>query len=112
MNIAEIEMRLADLVKQPFDRGDFPFRLLEIYNAPKATLTKLRSGTQNKGERPDDVLWSRKLYFRFARNGQAAGTLDALKESKVTKSQKPRFLLATDGREVAAYDMKADETLH
>ncbi len=112
MNIAEIEMRLAELVKEHFDPREFAFRLLEIYNAPKATLTKLRTGSQNKGEQASDVLWSRKLYFRAAADGQATGTLDALKDSKATKGQKPRFLLATDGHEVAAYDAKADDTLH
>jgi hypothetical protein len=111
MNIAEIEIQLSDLVKETFDPSEFAFRLLEIYNAPKATLTKLRTGSQNKGEQAADVLWSRKLYFRPADNGQAAATVDALKESKATKSRKPRFLLATDGREVAAYDTKADDTL-
>jgi hypothetical protein len=36
-------MRLADLVNERFDPREFAFRLLEIYNAPKATLTKLRT---------------------------------------------------------------------
>lgn len=112
MNIAEIEAKLAELVKEPFDPNEFGFRLLEIYNAPKATLTKLRNGTHNKGERAGDVLWSRKLYFRPVVDGQPAGTVDALKNAKATKSQKPRFLFATDGREIAAYDNKADDTLH
>jgi hypothetical protein len=112
MNIAEIEMQLAELVKEPFDRAEFAFRVLEIYNAPKATLTKLRSGTQNKGEQRGDVLWSRKLFFRPAAPGQAAATLDTLKDAKATKTHKPRFLLATDGTEVAAYDVKADDTRH
>jgi hypothetical protein len=112
MNIAEIEMQLADLVKEPFDQGEFAFRFLEIYKAPKATLTKLRSGTQKKGELPTDVLWSRKLYFRTAPDGRVAETLDALRETKATKSQKPRLLLVTDGREVAAYDTKTDDIHH
>jgi hypothetical protein len=112
MNIGEIYVQLTELIQSPFHRADFPFLLLEFYNAPKATLTKLRSGTQNKGEQAGDVLWSRKLFFRPAAQGQAAATLDALKEAKATKTHKPRFLLATDGTEVAAYDVKADETLH
>lgn len=112
MNIGEIYVQLTELIQSPFDRTDFPFRLLEFYNAPKATLTKLRSGTQNKGEQAGDVLWSRKLFFRPAAQGQAAATLDALKEAKAAKTHKPRFLLATDGTEVAAYDVKADDTLH
>jgi hypothetical protein len=40
-----------------------------------------------------------------------AQTLDALKDLKATKSQKPRFLFATDGREVSTLDLKTDETL-
>lgn len=47
MNIAEIELELAELIKEPFDPAEFAFRVLEIYNAPKATLTKLRSGKKN-----------------------------------------------------------------
>jgi hypothetical protein len=112
MNIAEIEIQLSDLVKDAFDPSEFAFRLLEIYNAPKATLTKLRTGSQNKGEKAGDVLWSRKLFFRAASDGQVAESLDALSLTKATKSQKPRFLVATDGREVAAYDAKTDDTLH
>src|SRR5258706_2489735 len=45
MNIAEIEIQLSELVKQPFDPGEFALRLLEIYNAPKAALTKLPNET-------------------------------------------------------------------
>ena len=112
VNIAEIESQLSDLVEQPFDAGEFAFQVLEIYKAPKATLTKLRKGTQNKGERPGDLLWARKLYFRPAATGQTAQTLDALKETKAAKVQKPRFLLSSDGKEVSALDLKIDETLH
>ncbi|CEJ84448.1 putative DNA methyltransferase yeeA [Hyphomicrobium sp. GJ21] len=112
MNIGEIYVQLTELVQAPFDPAEFPFRLLEFYNAPKATLTKLRTGAQNKGEQAGDVLWSRKLFFRPAPQGQTAATLDALKEAKATKTHKPRFLLATDGTEVAAYDVKADDPLH
>jgi hypothetical protein len=112
MNIAEIDVELADLVKAPFDPSEFPFRLLEIYNAPKATVTKLRNGSHKKGEESGDVLWPRKLYFRAAAIGQAAATVHALKNTKAAKSQKPRFLIVTDGHEVAAYDNKVDDMLH
>jgi hypothetical protein len=112
MNIAEIEIQLSELVKQPFDPDEFALRLLEIYNAPKAALTKLRKGTQNKGEQPGDLLWARKLYLRPATEGQVTQTLDTLKDAKATKAQKPRFLFVTDGREVTALDTKADEPLH
>ena len=40
--LPEIESQLSDLVEQPFDPGKFALRLLEIYNAPKAIVTKPR----------------------------------------------------------------------
>ena len=75
MNIAEIELRLSELVKEPFSEGEFPFRLAEIYNAPKATITKLRQGTHNGADRAGDVLWKKKLYFRAAEKGASASRL-------------------------------------
>ena len=112
MNIAEIEMQLADLVKEPFDQSEFAFQFMEIFNAPKATITKLRKSMQNKADLVGDVLWQRKFYYRTAEPGQAALTVDALKERKPTKTNKPRFIIATDGQEFSAFDTKADETLH
>ncbi len=70
MNIAEIEMQLADLVKEPFDQSEFAFRFMEIFNAPKATITKLRNSTQNKADLVGDVLWQRKLYYRAQSQGR------------------------------------------
>jgi len=42
MNIAEIESALRELVEKPFDPESFVFEFLRIYDAPKATVTKLR----------------------------------------------------------------------
>ena len=112
MNIAEIEIELNDLVQQPFDAADFPYSLAEIYHAPKAAITKLRQGTQNKADMPGDLLWKGKFYYRAAENGAAAVTVDALAARKTTKTNKPRFIIATDGEEFSALDTKADETLH
>lgn len=46
MNIAEIESELLSLTKDPFDPSTFIYRLIEIYHVPKATITKLKQGTQ------------------------------------------------------------------
>lgn len=112
MNIAEIGINLSDLVSEDFDRDEFIFRFIEIYNAPKSTLDKLRKGTQNKADLAGDLLWQRKLYFRVAEPGQSSITLDMLKERKPAKKNKPRFIIATDGKEFSALDTKADESIH
>jgi hypothetical protein len=110
MNIAEIESSLKDLVETPFDADTFIFRFLEIYDAPKATVTKLRQGTTNHAKEPGELLWKNKLFFRVAGKGQAAATVDAMVDHPFTKKHSPRFLLATDGEEVYCRDIKADQT--
>ncbi|MDP2761456.1 MAG: N-6 DNA methylase [Sideroxyarcus sp.] len=110
MNIAEIESSLKDLVETPFDADTFIFCFLEIYDAPKATVTKLRQGTTNHAKEPGELLWKNKLFFRVAEKGQAAATVDAMADDPLAKKHAPRFLLATDGEEVYCRDIKADQT--
>ncbi len=110
MNIAEIESELKDLVEAPFDPDSFIFRFLEIYDAPKATITKLRQGSTNQSKTHGDLLWKNKLFFRIAEKGQAATTVDAIADDPLSKKHAPRFFLATDGEEVFCRDSKADQT--
>lgn len=110
MNIAEIETSLKELVETPFDADTFIFRFLEIYDAPKATVTKLRQGTTNHSKVPGELLWKNKLFFRVAEKGQAATTVDAMADDPLSKKHAPRIFLATDGEEVYCRDIKADQT--
>lgn len=112
MNVAELEMGLKDLVTQPYDQREFIYRLMELYNAPAASIKKLKSGGANKADLVGDVLWQRKLYFRTAEPRQTALTLDVLKQRKPAKAHKPRFIITTDGKEFSALDTKLNETLH
>ena len=34
MNIAEIGMQLSDLINEPFDRSEFVFQFIKIFNLP------------------------------------------------------------------------------
>jgi hypothetical protein len=104
------KLSLKDLVETPFAADTFIFRFLEIYDAPKATVTKLRQGTTNQAKEQGDLLWNKKLFFRVAEKGQAATTVDAMAEDPLFKKHAPRFLLATDGEEVYCRDTKIDQT--
>jgi hypothetical protein len=111
MNIAEIESELQDLVDKPFDPAAFVFRFLEIYDAPKATVTKLKQGSGNHADEPRDLLWKNKLFFRIAGKGKAASAVDAMRADPLVKKHHPRFLFATDGEDVYCRDIKADQTI-
>jgi len=112
VNYTEIETGLAELIKAPFDRDEFIFKFIEVFNAPKASITKLRSGTTNKAGQKGDLLWKPKLYYSACALGQTAERLDEMKACKLTRTHQPRFIIMTDGQEVAVLDSKIDDTLH
>ena len=107
MNIAEIESSLKELVEAPFVPAEFPFKLIEIYDAPKSTVTKLRQAAG--GDLFAGMVWKKKLFFRVAEKGDSAAAVDAMRSDPLAKKQDPRFFMATDGVEVIAYDAKLDQ---
>ena len=62
MNIAEIEASLKELVSRSFDPQEFVFDFLRIYDAPKATLTKLRQSHAADLMELGQVIWKKKLW--------------------------------------------------
>lgn len=112
MNIAEIETELADLISTDFEHKTFIFRFLEIYHAPKATLTKLKQASGSLLIDTHDVTWKNKLVYRLAKPGEAARTVDNMAGDPQIKKAKPRFLLSTDGTEVYSLDTKLDQSIN
>jgi hypothetical protein len=110
MNIAEIESELQDLIDKPFDATTFVYRFLEIYNAPKATITKLKQGSGNHAKN-GDLLWKNKLFFRIAEIGTAADVVDTMIADPLVKKHRPRFIFVTDGEDVYCRDLKADQSI-
>lgn len=111
MNIAEIEFSLRELVDLPFDPSEFPFAFLAAYDAPKATVTKLRQASPANLLGHVEVHWKKKLFFRSADAGQAGATMEAMAAQFEGKKDAPRFLMATDGAELLAKDLKAGTVL-
>jgi hypothetical protein len=106
MNIAEIESELRELVEKPFDPESFVFEFLRIYDAPKATVTKLRQAQAGDLLKSGEVIWKKKLWFQPTKKGKASAAIDAM--SADPGKQAPRFLVATDGVEFYARDTKSD----
>jgi hypothetical protein len=112
MNIAQIEESLRELVSKPFDASTFIFDVLAIYDAPKATITKLRQTHGKDLMGAVSVVWKRKLWFRSCPKGTCTQTLDAMvQDQALLKKEAPRILWVTDGTDVRAKDLKADQVL-
>ncbi|MHB8702893.1 MAG: DNA methyltransferase [Candidatus Tyrphobacter sp.] len=111
MNPTEIEFAVRDLVVKQYDPASFPFDLIGIYNAPKSTVTKLRSGQTNAATSLADVLWKKWIFFRSIPTGHDVGAeADALAADPLTVKHKPRFIFVTDGEQVHVRDLKLDDT--
>jgi len=112
MNSADIEMKLAEVVAAPFSRDEFIFQFMEVFDPPKATLTKLKNAASDGPQPRSDLLWPRKLHFRAAEAGQTSKVIDTLILEDIPKAKAPRFVMATDGMEFSLFDKKLDAIRH
>ena len=97
MYIADIEEAVSRLGAAPFDPTSFPFDFIAAYDAPPATVTRIRNGSQNASDVPGGVLWRQKLHLLVCERGQVENALDRLQASRATASQRVQFIAATDG---------------
>jgi len=104
MNAVEIEEAVSDLVLQPFDPAEFPFRFLTAFGAKETTVKRLRKGDSNASD-VGGVLWRGNIHLAVAPKGSVANALTALRASSRTAGAKAKFILATDGQTVEAEDL-------
>ena len=102
---------------QESDHSGFIYEFLRIYDTPKNTITKLKKGDAaiNVAENVDcgAIALKQRLYFQPVGGGatDVAAALEQLRQSPAIAKHKIRFLIATDYREVAAYDARVDDVL-
>ena len=112
MNAVEIEQAISDLADADYDAVEFPFAFLECFDNSAARSKKLRKGTSNKSDM-EGVLQSGSIHIKTCDPGDVPNTLEALKDSKatLTKRNKVRFVLATDGQRIEAEDLHTGDVI-
>ncbi|MEX2274993.1 MAG: DNA methyltransferase [Actinomycetota bacterium] len=110
MNLAEIEMRVAMLdTTQGFD---LIYDLLLAYGLPRASISRLRSGSYNKSPLPNETLWKGKVFYRFVDSGEDLHVvIDDAKSEERIRRERPRLLIVRDRERLVAVDTRADATL-
>lgn len=109
MYIADIEEAVSRIAAEPFNAETFPYDFIAAYDAPPATVTRIRNGSQNATDLEGGLLWRQKLHLLICAPGQVEASVQQLMASRATERQKVQFLLATDGIEVVARDLRADD---
>jgi len=111
MKSAEIAINIQNLIKNRPANEEFIYELLLAYGSPKSGITLLKKGTRNLAKNPDEVLWKNKVYFKPVETQSLLDAMEELKKSPLTKTNKPRFLVATDFKQILAIDQKKGDTL-
>lgn len=110
MAIAEYEDKIKEIVNRE-DHSDFIYDFLSIYDRiSKATITKLRKGSNNFAKVPGEVHLKNKLYFKEVSSQVLQGYSDLEEKIKSLKS-KPRYVIVTDYDQLLAKDEKTGDTL-
>lgn len=111
MAITEIEDRITDIINQS-NRDEFIYDFLSVYDFPKATITKLRKGTNNLAKEPGAIYLKNRLYYQqVAEDGNLMQHFADLKQKVEQLGAKPRYIMVTDFENVLAEDTKTGDTL-
>lgn len=111
MAITEIEDRITDIINQG-NRDGFIYDFLSVYDFPKATITKLRKGTNNLAKEPGAVYLKNRLYYQQVQaDGNLMQHFADLKQKVDQLGAKPRYIMVTDFKNVLAEDTKTNDTL-
>lgn len=103
LNITAIEDNTKALLEH-LQRDHFFYDFLALYQFPKATLTRLR---KEKGNHVKN-----KVLFDILNQGQSAvARVVEIEEELALKKSKPRFIIVTDFKELAAKDTKTYDPL-
>ncbi len=111
MNLKEIEQRVADV--RAAKGSEFLFELLRAYGIPKASITRLRSGSYNRSEHESEYLWRGKVYYRFldCSDEELYAAVDAAKADERIVHERPRFAVARNESRLVAADLKTGDAL-
>ncbi|MFN8150272.1 MAG: DNA methyltransferase [Solirubrobacterales bacterium] len=111
MNLREIEESLA-AIDDP-EGSDLLYSLLRAYGLPKASISRLKNGTYDKADGPDEHLWKGKVYFRSTggADDELYALIEAAREDEQVLREQPRFSIVSNGTKLLARDNSTASTL-
>ncbi|MGG0739566.1 class I SAM-dependent DNA methyltransferase [Niallia taxi] len=110
MAIIDLEDKIVEIVNRE-EYSNFLYDLLEIYDIPRATITRLKNGNQNLAKRSGEVHLKNKVWFKETRKGKLFDGFVEVEQQVAELSTKPRYLLVTDFDGILAKDTKTLEAI-
>jgi len=110
MQLHEIEASVAGLdVSQGFE---LIYDLLHAYGVSNASITRLKSGSYDKSDEDNEVLWRDKVFYRYVDDGQDVhAVIDTARADEAITKLRPRFLIVRNREQIVAIDTRTSDTL-
>ena len=110
MQLHEVESNVAELnVRQGFE---LIYDLLRAYGVSNASISRLKSGSYDKAEDENELLWKDKVFYRFVDNGDDLhDIIDEATHDQLIVRHRPRFLIVRDNKQILAIDARTNDTL-
>lgn len=107
----QIQQNISEIANREYYSPTIIYDLLLAYGKPKATVTKLQNGVINFA-RHDGVLLKDAVFFKIFPAGTVLESkVEQLKHDNRTERYRPRYLIATDLQNIAAYDRRQEVSL-
>ena len=107
----QIQQNISEIANRESYSPTIIYDLLLAYGKPKATVTKLQNGVNNFA-RHDGVLLKDAVFFKIFPAGTVLESkVEQLKHDDLTERYRPRYLIATDLQNIAAYDRRQESSL-
>lgn len=107
----QIQQNISEIANREYYSPTIIYDLLLAYGKPKATVTKLQNGVNNFA-RHDGVLLKDAVFFKIFPAGTVLESkVEQLKHDDLTERYRPRYLIATDLQNIAAYDRRQESSL-
>lgn len=107
----QIQQNIAEIANRDVYESTVIYDLLLAYGKPKATITKLQGGINNFAK-DDGVLLKDAVFFKvFPAGTVLESKVEQLKHDGLTERYRPRYLIATDLQNIAAYDRRQESSL-
>ncbi|MGW8029402.1 DNA methyltransferase [Staphylococcus xylosus] len=110
MSVIELEDKVIDIVNKD-NHSNFIYDFLSVYNIPKATITRLKSGNQNLTKRDDEIHLKNRLWYKKTDGNKIFDAFVEVEEEVKELSAKPRYIIVTNFENFLAKDTKTQEAL-
>jgi len=111
MSIEQVEKAVVALCDKKHDGKGFLWGLLAAYDTPQASLTRLMKGDYNLSKVEGEVLWKKKVAYRYESKRDLHESISELAKNPNVERHNIRFIVVTDLHGLLAQDTKTGDSL-